>query len=294
VISTTLNGNSWTSQLAAFITLLALLPFLWALAIKKVYTEETYRVWSEKRYRGSVILLQVFRILLAIFFIGFFLDKFFSQKTALIIVLVLMLILVFFSRKIQSFYFHLENRFLNNLNDRELAELAAVQSDLAPWDAHMANFEIKPESEIAGKSLQELRWREQFGINVATIERGANRITVPGRQQIIYPYDNLSVIGTDEQIQGFNKYLLTLERNTPIIKSKTQITLEQVTITHDSPFLHQSIGSSGIREITHGLVVGIEQRNERLLNPESDYVFREGDIVWIAGNRLRILALQKH
>jgi len=292
-ISLTLNGNTWTNQLAAVITLLALLPFLWALAIKKVYNDETFRVWTEKRYRGSVILLQVFRILLAIFFIGFFLDRFFSQQLAWIMVGVLVLILIFFSNRIQRFYFRLENRFLSNLNDRERVELQSKEPDLAPWDAHMANFEIKPESDIGGKSLKDLGWREKFGINVAIIQRGENRITVPGRNEIVYPYDNLSVIGTDEQIQNFNSYLDEIDQNTHITKTKTQVTLERITISADSSFVNLTIRTSGIREKSHGLVVGIEQNKERILNPESDYVFREGDVVWIVGNRLRILALQK-
>ena len=292
-ISITLHGNTWTNQLAAVITLIALLPFLWALAIKKVYNDETFRVWTEKRYRGSVILLQVFRILLAICFIGFFLDRFFSQQVAWIIVLALVLILVFFSHRIQRFYFRLENQFLANLNDRERTELQSKEPDLAPWDAHMANFEIRPESIIGGQSLKDLGWREEFGINVAIIQRGENRITVPGRNEIIYPYDNLSVIGTDEQIQNFNKYLDNVELNTHIAKTKTQVTLERITIGTDSAFINQTIRNSGIREKTHGLVVGIEQNKERILNPESNYVFREGDVVWIVGNRLRILALQK-
>jgi CPA2 family monovalent cation:H+ antiporter-2 len=294
MMSTTMKGNAWTNQLAAIITLIALLPFLWALAIKKAYTEETFRVWTEQRYRGSVMLLQVFRVLLAIFFIGFFLDKFFSQDVALVIVVILILTLIFFSKRIQTFYFRLENRFLANLNDREREELVAKEPDLAPWDAHMANFEIRPESVIAGKSLLELGWREKFGINVATIERGETRINVPGRNQLIYPYDNLSVIGTDEQIQNFHGYLEEIDLNTHISKTKTQVTLERLTITHDSPFLNETVGTSGIREQTHGLVVGIEHNNERILNPESTYRFREGDVVWIVGNRLRILALQKH
>jgi CPA2 family monovalent cation:H+ antiporter-2 len=288
-----LNWKGWANQLAAIITLIMLLPFLWALAIKKVYTDETFRVWSEKRYRGSVILLQIFRILLAIFFIGFFLDRFVSQQLAYMMVIVLVVVLFFFSKRIQSFYFRLEDRFLANLNDREREQVLSTEPDLAPWDAHMANFEIKSESSIAGQSLLSLGWREQFGINVAIIERGEHRITVPGREEVIFPYDNLSVIGTDEQIEKFNQYLDVVNTSTHITKTKTQVTLERITISQDSPFLNMSIRNSGIREKTHGLVVGVEHNNIRILNPESDYVFKQDDVVWIVGNRLRILAVQK-
>ncbi|RYF92368.1 MAG: sodium:proton antiporter, partial [Chitinophagaceae bacterium] len=165
---------------------------------------------------------------------------------------------------------------------------------LAPWDAHMANFEIKPDSEIVGRSLLDLGWREKFGINVAIIERGEHRINVPAREEVVYPYDSLSVIGTDEQIENFNRYLDYIEQNKHVTRTKIKVTLERLTITSESPFIDLSIRDSGIREKTHGLVVGVEQNNERILNPESDYTFRNGDVVWIVGNRLRILALQKH
>ena len=293
VMNATLNGRGWANQVAAVITLIILLPFLWALAIKKAYTEETFRIWTEKRYRGSVILLQVFRILLAIFFLGFFLDRFVSKQLAYVMVTGLILVLVFFSKKIQSFYFRLENRFLANLNDRETHELLTTEPDLAPWDAHMANFEIKPESVIAGRSLLDLGWREKFGINIAIIERGENRINVPARDEMIYPYDNLSVIGTDDQIDRFNHYLNEVNVNVQVSKTKTQVSLERMSIGSDSPFVNQTIRESGIREKSHGLVVGIERNNKRLLNPESTFLLKEGDVVWIVGNRLRILALQK-
>jgi CPA2 family monovalent cation:H+ antiporter-2 len=40
-------------------------------------------------------------------------------------------------------------------------------------------------------------------------------------------------------------------------------------------------------------VVGIERDGQRLLNPESVIAFKEGDIVWIVGEKQKIQALQR-
>jgi CPA2 family monovalent cation:H+ antiporter-2 len=56
---------------------------------------------------------------------------------------------------------------------------------------------------------------------------------------------------------------------------------------------NQSIRNSGIRETTQGLVVGIERAGERILNPDSNLVFENGDVVWIVGNNKKIPTLLK-
>jgi CPA2 family monovalent cation:H+ antiporter-2 len=50
----------------------------------------------------------------------------------------------------------------------------------------------------------------------------------------------------------------------------------------------KTLRASGIREITNGLVVGIERNGQRILNPDSTTVFEWDDIVWIVGDRKKI------
>ncbi|RYZ45880.1 MAG: hypothetical protein EOP49_24350, partial [Sphingobacteriales bacterium] len=49
-----------------------------------------------------------------------------------------------------------------------------------------------------------------------------------------------------------------------------------------------SIRASGIREQTDGLVVGIERKNTRILNPDSNTTIEPGDRIWIVGHRKKI------
>jgi CPA2 family monovalent cation:H+ antiporter-2 len=55
----------------------------------------------------------------------------------------------------------------------------------------------------------------------------------------------------------------------------------------------KTIKESEIRELTKGLIVGIERSGERLLNPESSVTLQSGDVLWIVGNPKRILVFEK-
>ena len=144
-----------------------------------------------------------------------------------------------------------------------------------------------------GKTLFEARLREEFGVNVAAIERGDSLINIPNRFEHLYPHDKLLVIGTDEQINKFKEHLDTTKNELLTANSRQPVSLHQFTVTKNSPLVSKSIRESKIRERSKGLVVGIERNDQRLLNPESDILFEVNDKVWIVGNEMRIQVLLK-
>jgi CPA2 family monovalent cation:H+ antiporter-2 len=89
------------------------------------------------------------------------------------------------------------------LNERELSKTKKKPKRLNSWDGHIATFEIAKESNIAGKSLLELKFRENFGVNIAFIKRGEISINIPERTERIFPGDEIGVIGTDAQFKEF-------------------------------------------------------------------------------------------
>ncbi|HZI25455.1 MAG TPA: TrkA C-terminal domain-containing protein, partial [Chryseolinea sp.] len=267
--------------ITVIIILLLMAPFLWALAIRRIQKEAYSHLWlNRKLNRGPLIALELLRIAVAIFHVGFLLSIFFSTSVGILIATISMVIAIFlFRRKLQAFYDRLEKRFLYNLNERELHK---TRPAIVPWDAHLAEFQVLPESNLIGKELQEIALRERFGINVALIERGKKTIVTPGRTEKLFPGDTMSVIGTDEQL-GKLKHLLDQSALMPSEHKSVSIQLRNFTITEESPLRNKTIRDSGIRESAMGLIVGVERNGERLLNPESTFKFRNGDIVWIVG-----------
>lgn len=288
-----INGNNGII-VSLVLTLIIMTPFLWALAIRRIERKAYSHLWLNKKYtRGPLVSLEALRIGLAIFYVGFLIFQFYNTWLAITIALALIVSGMFiFSRKLQGFYNRLESRFLLNLNAREAQK---AQPEILPWDTHLAELVIAPESKLVGKTLVELSIREKYGVNIALIERGKIMIPTPGREDRLYPNDKVLVIGTDNQLAMITELFegsvedSTEESSFP----KKDMTLQKIVISTSSPVYGQSIRSSGIRETTQGLVVGVERQGQRILNPDSDLVFENEDIVWIVGNNKKIPELLK-
>ena len=69
------------------------------------------------------------------------------------------------------------------------------------------------------------------------------------------------------------------------------IILQKIVVDESNRLKGLTIRSSHIRERTNGLIVGIERNKERILNPDSSTSFEWGDVVWIVGERKKILKL---
>lgn len=282
----------WGQTVTAAITLIILSPFLWALAFRRTNRQAYANVWLKTSQRGPLLVLLLSRVLLAVLFIGFLFDRLFSPWIALAGVIVSILILALLSKKIKTFYGKIEMRFLNNYNAREI-EIPDTIGMLSPWDTHMTIFELNSKSPYIGKTLFESRIREEYGVNIAVIERGDFVINVPGRAEYLYPNDKISVIGTDEQLENFRLHLDSTLAESQKEPTKQTVSLHHFTLGPNCPLIKQTIRESKLRERSKGLVVGIERNGKRLLNPESDLVFEANDKVWIVGNELRIQILLK-
>ncbi len=281
---------TYSRMITAGVSILILLPFFWALAFRRGDREAYSKLWVDSRQRGPIVMLQLAKIALALFYLGFLFDRLFSPKIALIGVSLTCLLLILFSKKIQRFYGRIEGRFLENYNERQYNEIR--KSKILPsWDTHISIFKLNSHSPFIGKSLIESKIRERFGVNIAAIERDDFIINVPDRHQVLYPGDIISVIGTDEQLKNFQEFLKKNESVPEYLKQKNEVRLLHFVIKENSALAGKSIKESNIRELTKGLVVGIERGEERILNPESTLIFKAGDIVWIVGNEKRIRVL---
>ncbi|MEZ7513708.1 cation:proton antiporter domain-containing protein [Flavobacterium frigidarium] len=274
--------SKFGNAIAALITLVAISPFLWALSLRRVAVEQVDALYKERKYRGPILMMIFFRIGLAIFYIGFLLNIFFSPVIAFFALVASIVIYFFFPKKLHAMYHRIENRFLKNLNNRDLKKVDRRHANLTPWDGHMSTFEIAPESNLAGKTLRELQVREDLGINIAFIKRGELTIQIPNKLERLFPGDEICVIGTDAQVEQFESYLKSNEIKDPV-KSDNNLVLKQIELSNNE-FIGVSVGQSKLRERTNGLLVGIERNGQRILNPESNIVLQKDDILWIVGN----------
>lgn len=280
LVETSQFGNA----IAALITLVILSPFFWALSLRRVAVKQSQILMKERKYRGPIIMIVLLRMLLTLFYLGFMLNTFFSPEIALIALVIAVAVYFIFPKKLNGQYHKIESHFISNLNAREIVKAGRSRQDLTPWDGHMTTFDIAKESNIAGKTLAELELREQMGINIAFIRRGEVMINIPGRNERLFPGDEICVIGTDNQVQEFKAYLDRHEIEIPEKVAETDIILKQIELKNEE-FIGKSIRESQIREKTKGLVVGIERNRKRILNPESHLILEQYDILWVVGSK---------
>jgi CPA2 family monovalent cation:H+ antiporter-2 len=285
------HGNSdYLNILTILATFLVLLPFLWALAVRNS-RQQYAQVVNQSKYNRAIALVRILRVALAAFFIGFLLDQFFSFSAGIVGTSILLTILLILSKRIQSFYNRIERRFVSNLNQREIAEAISNREELAPWDARITPVIVEHDSYCVGKSLTELRWREAAGINVVMIKRGDHQLPVPDKNEIIFPGDQLLVLGTDLQIK---KLQALIRHHKPDASEKdipTEIGLHTFALPASSKLVGKTIRETGLREKHQGLVVGVERQGHRILNPESGFTFQPGDIVFVVGVKREIRIL---
>ncbi|WP_413581829.1 cation:proton antiporter [Bdellovibrio sp. HCB288] len=275
---------------AKFLTLTATLilssPFLWALAFGR--TKQFDNLVAEEHRKTSDYVFLISRITVAVGLVLAMVAQFVPLGWALGITAWMAIVVGYvLSTKLRAVYMWFENRFLSNLaEDASKSDHSKVQrQELAPWDAHLTEFKVPAEATYVGIPLASLSIRERFGVTVALIERGRVKIMAPGRDVLLMPFDTLYVIGNDDQLAKFKDFIEQVSDTSASETELEEYTLDKYLVDDQSEYLNKSIRESGLREKTHGLVVGIEREGQRILNPDSAEVIKPGDLLWIVGDR---------
>jgi CPA2 family monovalent cation:H+ antiporter-2 len=240
--------------------------------------------------------LGLLRFLAGLALMSLLISKFlFEESAILLVVSCLIVFTILFYGPLEKIYGFVEGVFLTNLQDPSEAEEVKMYEmpPLAPWDAHLVEFLVPAESDCVGRALSRLQIRERFGISIALIKRGERRITAPNKEEMLMPLDHIFAIGTDEQLLKFKRFLDQEKRIQEAPSLAVDYSLESFSVPKDSDLVGQSISASGLRELTKGLVVGIERSGVRLLNPDSSTIIEDSDILWIVGDRKRIRSLER-
>jgi CPA2 family monovalent cation:H+ antiporter-2 len=193
----------------------------------------------------------------------------------------------------------IEKHFKANYNEKEKynESKAPVTKGFAnrvlSRDLHLTELIILPYYASVGKTLKELNFRQVFGVSIVTIIRDDIRINIPNGNERIYPWDHLVVLGTDKQIDIFQKELddrrLIYEKRER--KSAMEVQMTQIQIGRESQLTGKTIRTSGIQEKHNCLLVGIERNNTSVQNPDLDLVLEEHDILWLIGEHNNIMEI---
>ena len=291
----------YANALSGLLTILLVAPFLRAMVMKKNRSEEFKSLWAENNRNRLFLLVSILvRALIAMGFIFYICHRLSHFGPAVLITLALVaVVLMVLSRRIKHNSIMMERLFINNLRSRDIEaqvhgkKRPLYEGKLLDRDIHIADFDVPLDSLWMGHTLRQLNLGSQYGVHVSSILRANNRLNIPDGDYIIFPGDRLQVIGSDEQLSKLQQAIQKERIPQDSDLEKRQMRLHQLILGPGSPFIGKTLAESGIRSQYSCMVVGLEEGKENLSHVNPKRRFREGDILWLVGEKEALEVLSK-
>lgn len=272
----------WSRLIGMIGTLMLMSPFLWAVAVKNVSKLRIKEMFHAYRFSQAVVIpLLVLRYFVALFFVGMVVGSYVNLAVGFLMVIALMVLLaVLFSRKANGFYAQIEGRFLDNLNSRQAQNSFRIPAGMEN-KFYMERLYMSPYSPLAGKTLAENNLRDRYDANIVTIERADQIIDLPDRDTILMPSDVLTVIGTEEQVAAIRS---DVEREADVLihdHSDHEIHMYRYHVEAGGPLCGLPVGTSILATKHHVMVIAIERAGQTIVNPQRGTVFQHDDLLWL-------------
>jgi CPA2 family monovalent cation:H+ antiporter-2 len=285
----------WGRLLVAATTILALAPFLRAMIVRKSKSPEFRKLWSDNRLnRTGLMMLIAARVLLCLGLLLAVLVPLFPNATAaLFIVSMLIVALIIWSQVVKKQSRRIERVFFENLNRKERMEeqMATVRKetvrDLLDKDIHVEEIVISQTSPCAGRTLRELNFKQETGVNVVSVIRGPVKINIPDGNVRLYPFDKLVVVGSDDEIQQclsrVAKYRIREEETDD--EAVHHIVLSNCVVEACSPLAGKTLRELNLRERTECMIIGIDRNGHSITGFSADFRLGQDDVLWLAGEK---------
>ena len=289
----------YANAITGALTVLLISPFLRAMVMKKNHSEEWKALWKESNHNRLPLLFTILvRTMIAVGFI-FYICNYLSRFTPAIMITLGIIAVLFmvFSKRIKRNSILMERLFINNLRSRDIeAQVSGkkrplYEGKLLDRDIHIADVEVPGNSRWMGQTLRQLNLGQKYGVHVSSILRGGFRLNIPDGDYVIFPFDHLRVIGSDEQLAKISAALETEVLGEDLELEKREMKLRQMIIGSDSPFIGKTLQESDIRRLYSIMVVGLEEGKENLSPFKPNRKFQEGDIIWVVGEQESLNAL---
>lgn len=283
----------WATPVSMWVTLLAMSPFLLSLLmpLAKVFATRKTRTPRQARQHPDIamIAMGVLCFIIANYFVINTITEYYSMRWGLSFgIAVIVLALLLFSRTVRRQMAGIEERFLDNLNERELRR-SGRKSKMVN-DLHLAYMTVGNGCRFAGERLRDSNIRSLYGVNIVSVQRGNVTFSVPGGERRIFPGDILGVIGTDEQIENILPVVECDLATDPADEKTQNYKLMKILLSRTSSLVGKTPRTSGLRDNYDALVLAV-QRGDLYIDSEPDLVFNAGDILWLVGNPDTLAAL---
>lgn len=276
----------WGDVAATIISFTLVSPFIWAMAFKYNISLTNKRLISKTSFESHVItIIFIIRYLVAIGLIMMIINHFIAMNTFLLIgISIVCSLILAFSNGIMRFYDNIEKRFMENLNKRQ-KQASFVIPEVLQHNFHLEKAVVSPLSQVVGKKLKDTVFRSKFKVSVVCIERGKQCYDLPDKEITFYPYDKVTLVGSDDNI-NMVKPIIEVE-DSELIRERQDhnMSLHSVKISEKSPIYHVSLLNSMFKDKYDAMVIAIQRGDEFILSPSASTIFNNNDIVWFVSSK---------
>jgi len=278
--------NEWIARAGSWlIAVFVSAPFLWGMIAlpRSSRTVEHADALQALPQSNALFAIRFMTVLV----VGVLSLEFFEPLVAILLTSIATATLfIVFYRQLAESYHWFERQFLSSFNPVTHGKKKGLPKNLVPWDAHLSRVLVHPNSEVVGRTLQQSKLHEKFGVTVVVIQRGNDAVIAPQAFEVIFPNDQLLLIGTDQQITSASTLLESPNQDAKKPYQNADFDLRRMSIHEKSRFVRQSIRNSKIKEEFGAMVVGVERGALRILNPRSDTLISSGDTLWVVVSNL--------
>lgn len=285
----------WSRLIGLVGTIVVMSPFLWAVAVKNVSRKKIKQMFDTYRFSQAVVIpLLVLRYFVALFAVGVVIAGYVDLAVGFLVVLAIIIVaVVLFSRRADGFYERIEESFTKNFNLRQAQASFHIPTGMENEFA-MERLRLTPSSPLAGKTLQQNDIRKRYGANIVTIERGDTVKDLPGKDEILMPFDMLTVIGTEEQVSAIRG---DIEKEADMLvhdHSDHEMHMYRYHVEAGGPLCGMQIGTSVLATKHHVMVIAIERGGDKIVNPNRNTVFQHDDLLWfVSPEELTVSGFEK-
>lgn len=162
-------------------------------------------------------------------------------------------------------------------------ESADVDREIQQTREFMVELEVPGDSELAGRTLSQLRWRPRFKVAVVEITHLGVRNRFPGPSDAIYAGDRVIVEGELEDVTRFAQSERLRFAGEHAGTSRDDVSdgtaVVELVAGPGLRFAHQTIVQMSFRRRYGGVVLGIWRQGQRLGRPIREVRIRPGDVL---------------
>ncbi len=183
-------------------------------------------------------------------------------------------------KPLQKFYPWLEKRFLANIKTPSIQETS--KDELSAWGINLKGTDIQNNYYFINKTLQELKAFEKPMLTIFNkMDLYVQKNFGTGTAFIISNirlYDKLFILGSDEQIDMFSQ-LFNVATYHEELELFNHLELKTFLLDKNHPFVGLSIAEAMKKTHTDGIVLGLERKGIREINPNKETILHKKDLL---------------